>query len=182
MGDTKIPCVYVGVMPLRLSADHGPFFDGDGKPLKTMDILPGDTLMMPEKEVNGMTIWHDPRSILPSEMLGTGRVVKAEHEGLDMDTLLALGYEFSDGREDFLTIEQAKQKAADEAKKTAQSTEEQSQQKTPQDVAPKVATAAPTPAPITSIPVPPPAPTIPVSVTPSQGNNGTTSDKSEVKE
>lgn len=179
MGNNKIPCVYVGSTPLRLSADHGPFFDGDGKPLKTMDVLPGQTLMMGEEEVNGMTIWHDPRHVLPSEKLGVGRVVKAEHADLDMDTLLALGYEFHDGRSDFLTIEQAKQKADDE-KKATQSADEQAKQRA-QDATPKVATATPTPAPVTAIPVPPPAPAIPAPTTPSQGNSAS-GNKSEVKE
>lgn len=97
----KIPVVYVGQIPLRLSADHGPYVDGQGNPLTSRDVKPGDTLMMDEEEATGVTYWHDPLGILPSEKLGAGRVVKAEHQGLDMAMLQNLGYDFHDGRPDF---------------------------------------------------------------------------------
>lgn len=170
----KIPSVYIGETPLRLSADHGPYHDANGKLLVGRDILPGHTLMMPAEEVLGMTIWHDPRGILDSEKIGVGRMVKPEHQGLDLDTLQATGYEFHGGRSDFISVEQFNKDAANAVKKALPQT-------TPQTTPPALSTPAlsSTPKPIwTTTPTP-----TPVQSTTSAGNNeGDISAKSEVTE
>jgi len=100
----KVPCVYIGNHPIRLSPDGRPYFDAQGLPLKSLDLAAGDTLMLPEVEVSGMTFWHDRSGALPSEFIGVGRCVKADHVDKTFEELLALGYEFHDGRADFLAL------------------------------------------------------------------------------
>jgi hypothetical protein len=169
MGTAKVSCVYIGSAPLRLSADHGPHRDGDDKPLKSMNILPGHTLMMSEEEVNGVTFWHDPRGILPSEKLGPGRVVKAEHQGLDLETLMMLGYDFHDGRSDFLTCEQAQAQAPSQtatATPSAPSAPSVPKVATPENAVPAPSTILPLPPLPITVPTPTPSPR-PWTTTPS---------------
>lgn len=143
----KIPAIYIGTHPIRLSPDHGPYTDGDGNPLTQLDLLPGESLLMPEEEVLGMTIWHDPRGLLPSEKLGSGRVVKDGHQGLDLETLQALGYEFSDGRADFSTPERVAQVQREAAARLEQQARLAQQTSTPPPEAPIAEEAGPPPVP-----------------------------------
>ena len=108
----KIPCIYIGGHPIRLAPDGRPYFDAQGKELVQMDIVPGDTLMMPETEVAGMTYWHDPRGVAASEFIGAGRRVKTEHADKSFEELQAIGYEFHDGRTDFLALPGPAQEAS----------------------------------------------------------------------
>lgn len=115
----KIACVYIGATPLRLAQGHGPYLDGSGARLKSRDLAFGSTIMMSEEEVNGVTFLHDPAGVLDSEKLGPGRMIKAEHGGLETEALLALGYDWHEGRADFVTVEQYEEMRRAEAAKQA---------------------------------------------------------------
>lgn len=113
----KVACIYIGTTPLRLSPAGGPYYDGLGKRLASRDLMPGDTLMMSPEEVNGVTFLHDPRGVEDSEKLGAGKVTKPEHADLAPEALAVIGYDFHEGRSDFITVAQYEaQKAAEAAK------------------------------------------------------------------
>lgn len=133
----KIPCVYIGAVPLRLSADHGPYLDGDGARLESRDVSTGQTLMMSEEEVNGMTIWFDPHGILFPERIGPGRCVKEEHAGLSPEELEVAGYQFHEGRSDFVTVAEA---ARAEAAKKAEAMKAEAAKKAATSGAPAATT------------------------------------------
>lgn len=97
----KIAARYIGQHEVVLSKLGGPYVDASGARLSERVLRPGDTLMVNEPEVLGETWLHDPRHIKPSENLGSGRVVKPEHQGLSDDELSVLGYQFHAGRSDF---------------------------------------------------------------------------------
>ncbi len=111
----KVPCLYIGEHPIRLSPMGQPYYNAQGKVLHSLDLVSGDTLLLPEVEVAGMTFWHDPRGVLDSELIGVGKVVKAEHLGLEQEVLQALGYEFHEGRADFLILQPEQIAAATQA-------------------------------------------------------------------
>ncbi len=110
-----IPARYMGDHEIILPAERGPYFDGNGQPLQptiksaisgqfAYGLRPGDTLMMPEEEVLGVTYLHDVHQQNPSIKVGAGKCVLKEHEGLSMDELRSLGYEFMTGRSDFQVL------------------------------------------------------------------------------
>jgi hypothetical protein len=101
---TYIPARYVGESPVILRDGQRKFLDGDGKPRATNLLSPGDTLMMPATEIYGMTFKRDTRDG-PARLLGVGRVFLPGDEDRDLAELRAEGYEFHDGRPDFVPIE-----------------------------------------------------------------------------
>lgn len=101
MEDKQIAARYIGDTEVILGHSGGPYKDGSGNPLQDLVLRKGDTLMMRDSEVNGFTVKFDPRGQLDPEMIGVGRAVKPEHEGLNDDELFMLGYQFHQGREDF---------------------------------------------------------------------------------
>ncbi|SRR5579871_1470331 len=116
----KVPCLYIGEHPIRLSPMGRPYFDARGRLLKKLDLVAGDTLMLPEVEVAGMTYWHDPSGVAESELIGVGKAVKAEHADIgEQEVLQALGYEFHDGRPDFLQLDASQIVALSDEEATA---------------------------------------------------------------
>lgn len=99
-----IPCEYIGEHRIDLHKYGGPYFDAKGKQITELSLIKGDTLMMPEEEVRGFTILLDPAATRDPLYVGIGKVVLSEHVGLPEDQLLALGYQFHQGRPDFRVI------------------------------------------------------------------------------
>ncbi|HUY79738.1 MAG TPA: hypothetical protein VMV29_23400 [Ktedonobacterales bacterium] len=105
---------YIGDYPVVLSRQHGPVYapdtvDADGTivPGVRIDgtlIGKGDQVMMPAAEVLGQTYWHDPQRQQPSLSIGVGAVVRPEHAGLSRAQLMAIGYDFHEGRRDFEAV------------------------------------------------------------------------------
>ena len=105
---------YIGDYPVVLSRQHGPVYapdtvDADGKivPGQRIDgtlIGKGDLVMLPAAEVLGQTYWHDPQRQQPSLSIGVGAVVRPEHAGLSRAQLMAIGYDFHEGRRDFEAV------------------------------------------------------------------------------
>jgi hypothetical protein len=100
----KIPARYVGGCDITLSKFGGPYFDGDGQRLTNLTLHPGDTLMMDEEEVLGVSWLHDPRHENESQKVGVGKQVLEQHNGLQDHELRDLGYQFHTGRSDFEPI------------------------------------------------------------------------------
>ncbi|MBF6588934.1 MAG: hypothetical protein IVW57_00200 [Ktedonobacterales bacterium] len=98
---TVVPARYVGPHPVRISRQHGAVRSHEGKNVAGHTLRPGDIVMLPETEVRGHTYLFDPRGQRDPEYLGAGHVVKPEHAGLSRDELVAMGYEFQEGRSDF---------------------------------------------------------------------------------
>lgn len=98
---TMIPARYKGTYEKQLSEASGPYLDGNGKPLQSLFLHPGDVIMMDETEVNGFTEWRDPRAEQDPQYLGPGIVIPAEHKGKSLAQLQILGYVFHEGRRDF---------------------------------------------------------------------------------
>ena len=99
--NSKVPARYIGPHPVVLGAFGGPYYDAAGRPLASLYLAYGDTLMMPEGEIRGETYIVTTQG---AEYLGTGKVVKEEHAGLSASTLADLGYQFHQGRPDFAEI------------------------------------------------------------------------------
>ena len=101
----KIPARYIGGHQLVLAGYQGPHYDGNGNRLTSLVISPGDTLMMEQHEIRGMSYKFDPRGIDDPLLLGYGsHIVLPEHEGLPDEMLEALGYSFHTGRADWEEI------------------------------------------------------------------------------
>ena len=101
----KIPARYIGGHQLVLAGYQGPHYDGNGNRLTSLVISPGDTLMMEQHEIRGMSYKFDPRGIDDPLLLGYGsHIVLPEHQGLPDEMLEALGYSFHTGRIDFEEI------------------------------------------------------------------------------
>src|SRR5689334_2068514 len=92
----KIAARYIGPQSVLLNKATGPYKDGEGKPLQSLLLHPGDSLMVEEEEITGCTWLHDPRKENNSEKIGLGRVVKTEHAHLSLQEQIALGYQFHD--------------------------------------------------------------------------------------
>lgn len=105
MQENMIPARYIGDTEIVLGHYGGPYKDGDGKPLTDLVLRKGDTLMMRESEVNGLTVKFDPRGVNDPEILGVGRVVLPEDTDVPEDELFLRGYQFHQGREDFEPVE-----------------------------------------------------------------------------
>lgn len=97
----KIPARYVGGHDIVLSKFGGPYYDGDGKRLIDLVMHPGDTLMMEDEEVLGVSWLHDPRHEQDSQKVGVGKQVLEQHNGLKDHELREVGYQFHTGRSDF---------------------------------------------------------------------------------
>lgn len=95
----RIPAQYIGTTMLLLMPGQGTGFNADGTRRTTRTISQGDILLMPEREILGFTLLY--RGEQPLDM-GTGKVVKAEHAGLSEQELTQLGYQFHQGRTDFV--------------------------------------------------------------------------------
>lgn len=89
-----IPARYTGEHDVVLSNYGGPYLDGDGKPLQSLVLHRGDTLMVQENEVKGFTVLLDPRHEQEPQILGVGRVVRDQDKDKDDTTLIAMGYQF----------------------------------------------------------------------------------------
>jgi hypothetical protein len=100
----KVPARYIAEHEIVLSPAGRPYFDAQGKPLKSLRIRKGDTLHINESEARGETWWHDPRREKDSERIGTGKKVKAEHADLTEEERAQIGYEHHSGRGDFEEI------------------------------------------------------------------------------
>lgn len=100
-----IPARYVGGHAVLLAEHQGPHYDANGVELTSNLVRPGDTLMMPETEVLGETMFEDTPDTGRLRSLGPGRVyLDDKHAQLDPDELSALGYRFFLGRPDFEAI------------------------------------------------------------------------------
>lgn len=111
----KVPAKYVGTSERILPKEHGPYFDGDGKPWSRFienlaiaepdqmspGIIPGNTIMLTSKEVYGQTYWHDLKFNRPSILVGVGRCCLPEDKGKTWPELVALGYEYHAPSPDF---------------------------------------------------------------------------------
>lgn len=117
MGSKLIPARYKGEHEIKLSEYSGPYLNGDGLPLRDLLLRPGAVIMMSEDEVIGHTLLTDPRREKDPEYLGSGRVIKDEHQGKNLQELIVLGYQFHDGRPDFEPVEPAVAPAAPRKKK-----------------------------------------------------------------
>lgn len=100
----KVPARYIGQHEVQLAKFGAPYFDADGKPLKSLILRHGDTLMVNEGEVRGESWLHDPQRLRESLHLGSGKKVLPEHAGLSPEEWEALGYEHHSGRTDFEEI------------------------------------------------------------------------------
>jgi hypothetical protein len=100
----KVPARYVGETPIVLSPVGRPYFDANGKPLKSLALRTGGTLYVNEGEARGESWWHDPRRVEDSVRVGTGKVIMEKHEDVPADQLEQIGYEWHQGRSDFEEI------------------------------------------------------------------------------
>src|SRR5579859_5550269 len=104
MADNKlIPARYIGHHAARLAQRLA--FNIDGSRRTSSLLESGDTLLMPEREVLGFTLLHDPHMVYDPLDLGVGKRVLPEHKDLNAEELAALGYEFHQGRTDFVPLE-----------------------------------------------------------------------------
>jgi hypothetical protein len=99
-----IPARYIAEHEVTLNKLGGPYVNGDGQPLLNLVLKCGQTLMMLEDEVIGMTWLTDPRREKNPIYLGAGRVVLPEHSDKSPEELSVLGYQFHEGRPDFEPI------------------------------------------------------------------------------
>lgn len=111
----KIPARYIGEHEVLLPYERGPYFDGNGHPLqpsimnastgeKVLGLHYGDTIMMPDVEVLGQTYLINQQTGKALH-LGAGRKILKEHQGKSLEELVAMGYEFQEGRKDFAPLE-----------------------------------------------------------------------------
>ncbi|GAC1471390.1 MAG: hypothetical protein PVSMB5_19980 [Ktedonobacteraceae bacterium] len=100
-----VPARYVGQNRIRL---HSPARNADGSRRTTLDLSPGDVILMPEYEVAGYTLLFDPQGNNAPRDLGAGRRILPEHlEFKDDERELSVrGYEFHGGRTDFELVEE----------------------------------------------------------------------------
>lgn len=90
----KVPARYVGLYEAKLFEHGAPYLDGTGKPLTSLILHPGDTVMVNPDEVYGYTLLKDPRQERDAIHLGYGRVIRESDQGKSDEELAALGYEF----------------------------------------------------------------------------------------
>lgn len=100
----KVPARYIGEHSILLSPLGRPYFDAQGKPLQSLALRKGDTLYINEGETRGESWLHDPAREKESLWLGTGKRVLPEHAGLSPEEHEATGYEWHQGRSDFIEI------------------------------------------------------------------------------
>jgi hypothetical protein len=100
----KVPARYIGETPVVLSPMGRPYFDANGKPLQSLALRTGDTLYINEGEARGESWWHDPRRIEDSVYVGTGKCIMDEHKNIPVDQYEQIGYEWHQGRSDFIEI------------------------------------------------------------------------------
>lgn len=98
----KIAARYIGDYPVVLKEGQGRLYDGDGNPLTSNLLNPGQTLMMNDTEVLGQTYKRPTRGQGEATFLGVGRVILPEHASRTAEELDLLGYEFHEGRSDFV--------------------------------------------------------------------------------
>lgn len=108
MDKERIPARYIGNYAVHLQRTGGPFQNIDGSARESLVLNPGDTLMMPAEEILGATWILDPTLQNDPHYLGVGRVVRDEHAGLQDAELMAMGYQFHQGRPDFEPVEEGK--------------------------------------------------------------------------
>lgn len=99
-----IPARYIGSYPVQLKKELGPYKNIDGSVRTELTLEHGDTLMMPDVEVLGQTLFLPENSNI-QEFLGAGRVVKPEHADLSEKELQLAGYSHQMGRADFEPVE-----------------------------------------------------------------------------
>jgi hypothetical protein len=124
---------YIGHHAARLAQRLA--FNIDGTRRESSLLESGDTLMMPEREILGFTLLHDPHMASDPLDLGAGKRVLPEHAGMNPEQLDALGYQFNAGRSDFepLEVEGSIEPSApaDEAPSDVPQEPEQAVQETP---------------------------------------------------
>jgi hypothetical protein len=99
-----VACEYIGRHKVELNKYGGPYINAKGEQLFELSLNPGDTLMLPEAEVKGYTILRDLTAQTDPVHLGVGKVVLPQHQGKSDDELMAIGYQFHQGRPDFREI------------------------------------------------------------------------------
>lgn len=97
----QVPARYIGQHSVILSQFGGPYLDGDGFPLTNRTIHTGDTLMVGDEELYGVTWLIDPKLVKDPVRVGLGRKTLDEHVGMSEQELADLGYQFHQGRPDF---------------------------------------------------------------------------------
>lgn len=100
----KVPARYIGGYEVLLGPSGGPYVDGNGTRLSSLVLRHGDTLMIEEQELRGISYKFDPRGVNDPLQVGYGHVVLPEDEGKSDEELQALGYQFHRGRADFEEI------------------------------------------------------------------------------
>lgn len=105
-----IPCEYIGDYKIDLHKYGGPYFNAKGQQITELSLIKGDTIMMPEEEIRGYTILRDLAALNDPLYVGVGKVVLSEHAGKTDDELLAMGYQFHQGRPDFRAITESSPK------------------------------------------------------------------------
>lgn len=98
-----VPARYIGHHAARLTGRL--YFNVDGSRRQSALLESGDTLLMPEREILGFTLLHDPHQVNDPLDLGVGKRVLPEHAGMNPEQLAALGYEWHLGRTDFIPLE-----------------------------------------------------------------------------
>lgn len=98
-----IPARYIGNHAVSLPKGRR-FYNTDGTLRTSLILEHGDELLMPDAEIIGQTILHDPTRQTMPQHLGAGHVVKPEHASLSPDELAEIGYSFEMGRSDFQVI------------------------------------------------------------------------------
>ena len=111
----KVAARYVGGHTVLLSPAQGRHFHTDGRERTLRALHTGEEILIPATEVLGLTQYTDPTRVQEPdyfpEFLGVGKVVKPEHrlreDGIterSLPELQAIGYEFSEGRPDFVPL------------------------------------------------------------------------------
>jgi hypothetical protein len=149
MADNKlIPARYIGHHAARLAQRLA--FNIDGSRRQSSLLESGDTIMMPEREILGFTLLHDPHMVNDPLDLGVGKRVLPQHVNLTDEQRAALGYEHHQGRTDFEPLEVEgsieESKPADKAPSgTAQEPAQPVQEPSPAEAPQETPPAAPDP-------------------------------------
>lgn len=95
-----VPARYLG-HPVVLKEGQGRLYDGDGNALSSHLMVAGQTLLIPDTELYGMTYKRTTRQTDDRTLLGAGRIILPEDVGKSAEELMMAGYEFHEGRPDF---------------------------------------------------------------------------------
>lgn len=131
-----VPARYIGHgIGLR---EGVPYYNADGTRRESLNLEPGDEILLRDEDVYGKTLLHDPQGNRTSLYLGLGRVVLPEHKDLSDQERSDLGYEHHLGRPDFEPI-----KPLEEVLKQRKKTKKKEAREVPQTVIVEQATDVP---------------------------------------